>query len=123
MTLKIGKLYSCSGYYLMLYSDKEAADTAAATALPAATSAAARRRPRARPNEGFGVEFFGTTEAATAAAVAAYWSKRFGKPVNYCNPETPLLVLSVKEEYIQVLAGDHKGWIINEDWLELKEIV
>jgi len=111
MTLKIGKLYSCSGYYLMLYSDKEAADTAA------------RRRPRARPNEGFGVEFFGTTEAATAAAVAAYWSKRFGKPVNYCNPETPLLVLSVKEEYIQVLAGDHKGWIINEDWLELKEIV
>jgi len=55
----------------------------------------------------------------------AYWSKKFDrdKPVSHCNPLTPLLVLSVKEQYIEVLAGDKKGWIINMDWLEIKEIV
>ena len=90
--LEVGKLYSCSGYFLLLFPDKEAVD------------------------EGVHVH------AATAYVAAAYWSKKFDKPVNYCNPLTPLLVLSVKEEYIQVLAGDKVGWIINMDWLEIKDI-
>ncbi|NDB34930.1 MAG: hypothetical protein EB023_06210 [Flavobacteriia bacterium] len=95
MTLKVGKLYSCSEYYLMLYPDKE---TAAAT-LVAASGA-----------------------AAGAAAVAAYWSKKFGNPVSYCNPQTLLLVLSVKEKYVEVLAEDKKGWIIYQDWSDIGEI-
>ena len=90
--LDVGKLYSCSKYFLMLYPDKKtAADRFAA--------------------------------APAAAPAAAFWSKRLGKPVSYCDPETPLLVLSVKEKYVEVLAGDRKGWIINEDWLAIKEIV
>jgi hypothetical protein len=92
MTIEVGKLYSCSEHFLMLYPDKEtAAGGHHAVAVP-------------------------------TAATAAYWSKKFDKPVSYCNPETPLLVLSVKEQYIQVLAGDKKGWIINMDWLNIKEI-
>ena len=88
--LKVGKLYSCSKYFLTLYPDKETAAEKAAWQF---------------------------------APDAAYRSKLFGKHVSYCDPKTPLLVLSVKEKYIEVLAGDKVGWIINEDWLELKEIV
>ena len=101
MTIEVGKLYSCSEYFLMLYPDK---DTAADDALHAAAG-----------------------RDADAAAKAAYWSKKFDKSVSYCDPKTPLLVLSVKEQYkeqyIEVLAGDKVGWIIYPDWLVLKEIV
>ena len=99
MTIEVGKLYSCSEYFLSLFPDKEAA---AQLATPAA----------ADPLE----------HAASAAAYAAYWSRELGKPVGYCDLKTVLLVLSVKEKYIEVLAGDKVGWIINEDWLELKKI-
>ena len=99
--IEVGKLYICSEYFLLLFPDKDTADAAAADAeLDLA--------------------------AATAAAGAAYWTRelarKLGKPVNYCNPQTPLLVLSVNEKYIEVLAGDKKGWIINMDWLEIKEL-
>jgi len=94
--IEVGKLYSCSEYFLLLYPDK---DTAAAK-LGAAAAA-----------------------PIGAAAPAAYWTRELGKPVSYCNPQTPLLVLSVKEKYIEVLAGDKVGWIINEDWLNIQEIV
>jgi hypothetical protein len=60
--------------------------------------------------------------ATAAAAYASAWNWKLGKPVSYCNPKTPLLVLSVKEKYIEVLAGDKRGWIINMDWLEIKDI-
>ena len=89
MPLEVGKLYSCSEYFLLLYPDKE-------------TAAAAAR---------------------AAATAAAYWSKKFDEPVSYCNPLAPLLVLSVNEKYVEVLAGDKKGWIINMDWLNIQEIV
>ena len=48
--------------------------------------------------------------------------KRFGKPVSYTEKNIPLLVLQNKEEYVEVLVEDKKGWIICEDWL-IKEIV
>jgi hypothetical protein len=92
--IEVGKLYSCSEHFLMLYPDK---DTAAAGATFA-------------------------TSSTIPAALAVYWARELGKPVSYCNPQTPLLVLSVKEQYIEVLAGDKKGWIINMDWLEIKDI-
>jgi len=94
--LEVGKLYSCSEYFIMLYPDKETARTS-----------------------------FGAAERDLryADADAAYWTRELGKPVSYCNPLTPLLVLSVNEKYVEVLAEDKRGWIINEDWLELKEIV
>jgi hypothetical protein len=94
--IEVGKLYRCSEYFLLLYPDK---DTAAAGGT-AATYA----------------------EHHVPTATAAYWSKKFDKPVSYCNPLTPLLVLSVKEQYIEVLAGDKKGWIIYQGWLDIKEI-
>jgi hypothetical protein len=92
--LEVGKLYSCSEYFLLLYPDK---DTASAVGLDAAMGSCPTR-------------------------TAAYWSRKFDKPVSYCNPLTPLLVLSVNEKYVEVLAEDKRGWIINENWLEIKEI-
>jgi hypothetical protein len=100
MTLKVGKLYSCSKYFLLLYPDKN-------------TAAANEAHPAAVP----------AVPTAVPAAAAVYWSKQFGKSVGYCNPLTPLLVLNTDNHYAEVLAGDKKGWIINEGWLELKEIV
>lgn len=102
LPLKIGKLYSCSKYFLLLYPDKK---TAAAEVRAAREAGSAARA------------------AAFAAATASYWSKRLGKSVSYCNPKTPLLVLAVEEKYIEVLVGDKRGWIINIDWSDIKEIV
>jgi len=99
--IEVGKLYSCSKYFLLLFPDKEAAAESAA-----ATASAAAAAP----------------DAVVAASIAVYWSEVICKPVSYCDPETPLLVLSVKEQYIQVLAGDKRGWIINMDWLNIKDI-
>jgi len=90
---EVGKLYSCSEHFLMLYPDKETASAGAAFA----------------------------TSSTRAAAIALYWSA-FDKPVIYCNPETPLLVLSADNKYVEVLAGDCKGWIIYQGWLEIKDI-
>jgi hypothetical protein len=91
--LEVGKLYSCSEYFLLLYPDKDTAAIALAI-------------------------------TATADEAAAYWNRKLQnhKPVSYCNPLTPLLVLSVNEKYVEVLAEDKRGWIINENWLEIKEI-
>jgi len=104
--LEVGKLYSCSEYFLLLFPDKETADLSTAADPPEVAAAV-------------------PATAAGAAIAGAYWNRKLQnqKPVSYCNPETPLLVLSVKEEYIQVLAGDKKGWIINMDWLDIGEII
>ena len=93
MKLEVGKLYQCKDYFLLLYPDPETADAA--------------RVP------------FGGGEVVAAAA---FWSKRFGKPVLFSEKNIPLLVLNNKEEYIEVLIGDKKGWIIYADCLKIKEI-
>ena len=93
--LDVGKLYSCSGYFLMLYPDKETVACA---------------------------DFDAGCGRADHDAIAAYWTEKLQKPVSYCEHETPLLVLTVEEKYVEVLAGDKKGWIIYRDWLELEEI-
>lgn len=112
-----GKLYSCSKY-LLLYPDRETAAEAVAD-----TSTAAARSADAGLAAEISTAAIVVVAPWRAEATASYWSNQFDKPVNYCNPETPLLVLSVKEEYIQVLAGDQKGWIIYRDWLDIGEII
>jgi len=106
MTIEVGKLYSCSEYFLMLYPDRE---TAAEGITAAATDATC-------------IDATDAADPGDAAFTAAYWTRELGKPVSYCNPKTPLLVLSVDKKYVEVLAGDRKGWIINENWFELKKI-
>ena len=107
--LKVGKLYSCSEYNLLLYPDKAAGRQACrhADAVAFSRSSAVAR----------------TTGSITAAVDAGYWSTKLDKSVSYCNPLTPLLVLNADNRYAEVLVGDKVVWIINEDWLELKEIV
>ena len=97
--LEVGKLYLCEQYFLLLYPDQKASAVGAHYQDAARTSA---------DDEG--------------NAAVAYWSKRLGKPVLYVKKNIPILVLNSKEKFYEVLAGDRKGWIIVEDWLELKEI-
>ena len=100
--LEVGKLYHCEEFFLLLYPDQEAAvDAATAEGSTAATVT--------------------STDAPDAAA--DYWSNRFGKPVLYAKKNIPLLILNNKEKYVEVLAGDRKGWIIFNDYLNIKEIV
>ena len=94
MKLEVGKLYVCEKFHLMLYPDQET-----------------------------GVASGDAASADHAASTAAFWSKRFGKPVLFSEKNIPLLILNDKEEYVEVLAGDRKGWIIFKDWLNIKEIV
>jgi hypothetical protein len=95
MMLEVGKLYSCEDYFLMFYPDKDTARAGAA--------AAAARLAR--------------------AADAAFWTRRLRKPVSYLEKNISLLVLNMEENFVEVLAGDKKGWIIYEGWLKFREIV
>jgi hypothetical protein len=96
MTFEVGKLYSCSKY-LLLYPNKEAAATATATATA-------------------------TDTVVGATSTAAYWSRKFRKPVVYADKNIPLLVLNTEGEYVEVLAGDEVGWAICQDWLNIGEL-
>jgi len=93
--MEAGKLYLCEKYFLLLYPDQETASGRSATAF-----------------EGLG----------TAVGAATYWTRKLGKSVSYTDKNIPLLSLNNKEKYVEVLAGDRKGWIIVEDWLGIKEI-
>ena len=103
--LQVGKLYICEQYFLLLYPDQEASAAAAHYHAAARTSAAAADE-----------------EVHSAAGQSTYWSRKLGKPVLYAKKNIPLLILNNREKYVEVLAGDRKGWIIYQDWLELKEI-
>lgn len=91
MMLEIGKLYSCEDYFLMLYTDCKTAAEAS------------------RPYVG---EY--------GSAIASYQSRELGKPVSCLEKNMPLLVLSFKGKgtYVEVLAGEQKGWIANPYILE-----
>lgn len=97
--LEVGKLYFCPKYSLLLYPDNE-------------TVRRATREARV------------LSQAASSSArdVANAWSVRLSKSVNYCEPLTPFLVLNTDNEYIEVLAGDRKGWICFSDWLKIQRI-
>jgi hypothetical protein len=58
-----------------------------------------------------------------AASTTAYWTRKLGKLILYVEKNVPLLVLTVEEKYVEVLAGDRKGWIVYRDWLDIEEIV
>jgi len=97
--LEVGKLYRCSEYFLLLFPDKDTAAAAVAALWQC------------------------TTPAPDASPIgAAYWTRELGKPVIYADKNIPLLVLNTKGEYIEVLAGDKKGWIVYRDRLDIKEI-
>ena len=105
MKLEVGKLYICEEYFLLLYPDQEASAAAAHYHAAARTSAAAADE-----------------EVHSAAGQSTYWTRKLGKSVLYAKKNIPILVLNSKEKFYEVLAGDRKGWIIYQDWLELKEI-
>lgn len=54
---------------------------------------------------------------------ASYWTKRLGIEVSFCDPDTNFLVLSLGNEYIEVLIEDKVGYIITPSWLKFEELV
>jgi hypothetical protein len=98
--LEVGKLYSCSEYFLLLYPDKETAAIAVINGCSAVAS----------------------DEVEPPVGAVAYWTRELGKPVIYAEKNISLLVLNTEGEYVEVLAGDQRGWAICPDWLELKDI-
>ena len=101
MMLEIGKLYSCEKYYLLFYPYLNTATVAAALAAD---------------------DTAGSVAAAARQGAAAYWTRRLGKPVSYLEKSTPILVLNMEKNFVEVLGGDRKGWIIIKDFLNIKEI-
>ena len=114
--LEVGKLYICEEYYLLLYPDRATAATADAATGAVYTAAAAALRPPTPPGS---PSPFGLADPASGAA---FWTRELGKSVLSAKKNIPILSLNNKEKYVEVLAGDRKGWIIVEDWLGIKEI-
>jgi len=110
--LNIGKLYSCSECFLVLYPDKETA-VAIITRL--------QGTQQARGSRIGGVE---DTEAGRRRRnfFVNWWKKELGKHFRFCDPRTPFLVLSAEDDIVEILLGDKRHWIINEDWIEFEEI-
>jgi len=106
--LEVGKLYICSKCFLVLYPDKE-------------TAVAIITRLQGTPQRLGGVE---DTEAGRRRRnfFVNWWKKELGKLLRFCDPRTPFLVLSAEDNIVEVLLGDKRHWIINEDWIELEEI-
>jgi hypothetical protein len=104
---KVGKLYICEEYFLLLYPDPETAAAARTSWLAAGTLAPGER---------------GAIIEHSAAGQSTYWSRKLGKSVLYAKKNIPILVLNSKDKFYEVLAGDRKGWIIYQDWLGIKEI-
>ena len=62
------------------------------------------------------------SDLEVAVAQAAYWQFRFGKPVSYVTPKTPILILNSEENFHQVLIEDRMGWIIYHSWIGFEEL-
>jgi hypothetical protein len=92
--LNVGKLYR-SEYYLMLYPDKKTARFAASS---------------------FEVS------ARSAAKYVDLLNRDYRKKASVIKNKVPFLVLNISNEYVEVLVGDRKGWIVFAKSLRLKEI-
>ena len=109
MTLTVGKLYSCDRY-LMIYPDKVGVVKAI--------------------NSEHGAAACISGYEAAASYRSGYWTAKLRQTVCYCNPGSPILVLSLSKSSLdksndcaEVLIGDIKGWIYYQDWMHIKEIV
>jgi len=68
-------------------------------------------------------EYAASSFVAEAKFATQYWTKRLGgTKVIYSNPKEPIFVVSREDKYWNVIIGEKIGWIIAEEWLELKEI-
>lgn len=85
---EVGKLYKCPEYYLLSYPNEEIATDA--------------------------------QPAAPTLRVAEYWLEYYNcrTKVRYINPNDIFMCLKLDKEVMQVLCGEHVGWILIEDWLQ-----
>jgi hypothetical protein len=94
MFFQVGQLYKCSKYFLLIYPSKKAA------------------------NRGW------TSAGASVGSTAgmAYWSKKLNCQVRFSEPNETFMLLKQEDMFLNVLFGEKQGWIINEDWLEIKHV-
>ena len=104
--MEVGKLYSVSQYFWLLYPSKDiAADVA----------------ERERPNDAVeaGRTGRGAVEVLKVAVVraATYWSRRFSCNVSYISPSSIFMLLEENGEYCKVLTTEGMvGWIYFAKW-------
>jgi len=96
-----GKLYSCTGYYLLIYPSKDKATTA---------------------EDGDVVEATAGNRPGRTVWRADFWSKRLNCTVRYSEPEEVFMCLEQKDKFAHVLFGEKQGWIINQDWLNIEKV-
>jgi hypothetical protein len=103
MTLVVGKLYSCDRY-LMIYPNKVGVVKAI--------------------NSEHGSAACISSYEASASYRSGYWTAKLKQTVYYCDPGSPILVLSLckSNDCAEVLIRDIKGWIYYQDWMHIKEI-
>ena len=51
-----------------------------------------------------------------------YWSKELKTKITHSNLNEPIFVIGKEGKFWNVIIGERIGWIIAEDWLELKPL-
>lgn len=107
---EVGKLYKSPENYLLLYGTKE---IAMKHSHPAALA----------PGMGSLTVVLGQTRSKVdVVRVVESWSKYYDHKVRYINPNDIFMCLSQNKNVMQILYGEHIGWIRIEDWLNIKRV-
>lgn len=112
----MNKFYVCEKYYLLIYETKQASDKALA-----ATTLAADRSGLLAQGAAFAAS--ASLTAAGGVSLGDHWSEKLKSKVLYSNPREPIFVIKKEEErFWNVIIGEKIGWIIVQNWLEIKEL-
>ncbi len=107
MEFRPGKLYRCTGHYLLVCASKEALRLAGSmTVVPAGPASKADGAKGAWPAK---------------ERWAQHLSKKIGAPVLYVAPGDIFMFLEHDGHYHRVLFGEFAGWFSHNIWLEFKE--
>ena len=97
INIKPTHFYRCNEYYLLVYPSKEKTLAAEAIAM--------------------------TRDPIRAVRYSKILSKDLNCRVSYHEKDSPFLVLkNENNQYIKVLTKNNIGWIVYEDWFNLKEV-
>lgn len=99
--MEVGKLYTCEEYHLMLYPGEDAINEFIA-------------HSASKPED-----------IAAHSFVASRLEHKTGRPFAFTQPSDPLLVVGSSlwcGMFFEVLAGGRRGWIVERDWFNLREI-
>ncbi len=107
MKFKLGKLYRCPEYFLMIYPTKETARVSAHQAEVVGSEKPVSLGKRA--------------EREVVRYWARSWSIALDRQIYYSEPNEVFMFLKKDGIYLNVLFGEKVGWIVYGDWLNVAE--